>query len=255
MTALASTLHDPEGRLLVTLRTRVDRLAGYEQVCVAATEATDDRVTALLRERGATVVAGEQRVGAARRAAVRAAIAGDQGAVLYCDFDRWLHWADRFPDELAATPVRLEHRRPAPWYACLGRTARAFASHPAVQRAAEGATNRALSLAVGRRLDATAGACWLARAGAELVLQESVEETNATDLEWPALVHRADPRRLAFLAVEGLEFETAAFHAAEVEAAGDVEAWVRTRYEQPEVWRDRLRLAADSVAAACRVLS
>ena len=129
------------------------------------------------------------------------------------------------------------------------------AEHPPVQRVAEGATNRALSLLVGRRLDATAGACWLAREGAELVLRESIEATNATDLEWPALVHRSDPRRLAFVATEGLEFETAAFHPDEVAAAGGEAAWVRARYERPEVWLDRLRLAADSVAAACRVLS
>ncbi len=59
-----------------------------------------------------------------------------------------------------------------------------------MQRVAEGATNRAASLALGRRLDATAGACWLDRSGAEIVLAGSVEETNATDLEWPALVNR-----------------------------------------------------------------
>ncbi len=254
MTALAATLHDPEGRLLPALRERVDRLAGYRRVCVAATEATDAQVVALLRDRGVIVVPGDARVGEARRAALRGAV-GDGNAILACDFDRWLHWAGRFPEELAATPARLARRRPPPWYACLGRTARAFATHPAVQRAAEGATNRALSLALGRRLDATAGACWLAPAGAALVLRESVEATNATDLEWPALVYRTDPRRLAFLAVEGLEFETAAFFAEEVAAAGGEAAWVRDRYDRPEVWRDRLRLAADSVAAACRVLS
>jgi hypothetical protein len=103
-------------------------------------------------------------------------------------------------------------------------------------------------------MDATAGACWLSPEGAGLVLRESVEETNATDLEWPALIHRADPRRLAFLALEGLAFETAAFFPAEVAAAGGEAAWVRHRYERPEVWQDRLRLAADSVAALCRVL-
>ncbi|MDP9366607.1 MAG: hypothetical protein M3Q10_20665, partial [Chloroflexota bacterium] len=114
--------------------------------------------------------------------------------------------------------------------------------------------NRALSLAVGRRLDATAGACWLSPEGAELVLRGSIEASNATDLEWPALVHRADPRRLAFVALDGLAFETAAFFPAEVAAAGGEAAWIDDRYERPEVWRDRLTLAADSVAALCRVL-
>ena len=254
MTALAATLHDPEGRLLDALAARAGHLARYEGVYVAATATTAPAVADLLTSRGVVVLAGDEQIGVARRAALGTAAGAGHADVLACDFDRWLHWAGRFPEELAAVPARLARRRPAAWYACLGRTARAFATHPPVQRAAEGATNRALSLAVGRRLDATAGACWLTREGAELVLRDSVEATNATDLEWPALVHRTDPRRLTFLATEGLEFETAAFYPAEVAAAGGEVAWVRARYERPEVWRDRLRLATDSVAAACRVL-
>lgn len=254
MTRLAATLHDPDGRLLPALTDRIERLGRYEAVAVAVTADTDRRLPALLREHGVAVVAGEKGVGVSRRAALRAVTAEHAGDVLYCDFDRWLHWADRFPDELAAVPERLARRRPAPWYACLGRTRRAFASHPPVQQTVERATNRALSLLAGRRLDATAGACWLSAAGAKRVLDGSVEPTNATDLEWPALILLVDRRRLAFLACEGLEFETASFHDDEVAAAGGEAAWIRARYDRPEVWRDRLRLAADSVAAACRVL-
>ncbi len=254
MTALTATLHDPDGRLRPALEERGERLEGYAAVYVAATAATDRRLGEMLRERGAMVIAGDERIGVARRAALGAAVDRGHAGYLACDFDRWLHWAGCFPEELAGVPSRLAKRRPAPWYACLGRTGRAFASHPPVQRAAERATNHALSLAVGRRLDATAGACWLSAEGAGLILRESVEATNATDLEWPALIHRADPRRLAFLATEGLEFETAIFAAAEVAEAGGGAAWVRARYERPEVWLARLRLAADSVEAACRVL-
>lgn len=253
MTLLAATIHDPDGRLRRALEERGGHLAQYAGVAVAVTPETDGRLADRLRERGATVVAGSEAIGTSRRAALRAAavIGGD---VLYCDFDRWLHWAGRFPDELAAVPGRLERRRPRPWYACLGRTARAFASHPPVQQAAERATNRALSFYAGRRLDAVAGACWLSPAGVEVILRGSIEATNATDLEWPALILRAEPARLAALACEGLEFETATFAGDEIEAAGGEAAWLRRRYDRPEVWRDRLRLAVDSVAAACRVL-
>jgi len=258
VTALAGTLHDPQGRLLPALRERAPLLRGYAGVYLATTAATDPGLTALLAERGVVLLPGEARIGVARRTALAAAAVaagrGEAGDVLACDFDRWLHWAGRFPAELASIPARLARRRPAVWYACLGRTARAFATHPPVQRVAERATNHALSLAVGRRLDATAGAAWLAPEGAALILRESVAESAATDLEWPALIHRADPRRLAGLASEGLEFETAAFWPAEVAAAGGEAAWVRVHYERPEVWLARLRLATDSVAALCRVL-
>ena len=254
MVALAATLHDPEGRLLPVLVAHCARFRDYAGVVVAATAETDVRVVARLREHDVMVLPGERRIGVARRSAVAAALAVGQSAVIYCDFDRWLHWSNHFPDELAAIDGRISHRRPRPWYVCLGRTARAFATHPEPQRMAEGATNRALSLLVGRRLDATAGACWLSREGAEVIVRESVESTNATDLEWPALIHRTNPRRLGFLANQGLEFETATFYPNEIAAAGGRAAWIHAHYDRPEVWQTRLRLATDSVAAACRVL-
>jgi hypothetical protein len=253
--ALVSTLHDPQGRLATALAARGGALSSYAGVYVTATDATSREVVGALAGLGVRVIGGvNDRVGAARCLALRTAFDAGHGAFLYCDFDRWLHWMGRFPDELAALPGRLLARRRRPWYACLGRTRRAMATHPRVQRVAEGATNHAISLACGRRLDATAGACWLSREGAAIVLSLSAEPTNATDLEWPALVYRADRRRLAYVATEGLEFETAEFFAAEVAAAGGVASWERDTYERPEVWQARLRLAADSTGALNRVL-
>ncbi len=205
--ALVSTLHDPQGRLGAALAARGAALRSYAGVYVTATDATSRDVVAALQDRGVQVIGGaNDRVGAARRLALRTAFDAGHGAFLYCDFDRWLHWMGRFPDELLALPGRLAGRHRGPWYACLGRTRRAMATHPYVQRIAEGATNRAISLACGRRLDATAGACWLSHAGAALIVPDSTEPTNATYLEWPALVYRADWRRLTYVATEGSEW-------------------------------------------------
>ncbi len=252
--ALAATVHDPDGRFAAAIIACTPHFATYRTVAVAVTGATAATTRDLLAAGGATIVDGDARVGVARRAALSAAFDHGEGSILNCDFDRWLHWAGHYPAELAAVPERLERRRPRLWYACLGRTARALATHPPVQRVTEGATNRALSLAVGRRMDATAGASWMSPAGAEMILRESSESTNATDLEWPTLIQRADPGRLAFLAVEGLEFETPTFYPEEIAAAGGESAWILAHYDRPEVWRDRLRLSLDSVSAACRVL-
>ena len=124
-----------------------------------------------------------------------------------------------------------------------------------MQRLTETVTNTALSLALGRRLDAVAGASWLSREGAELILPRSIEPTNATDLEeWPALIALADPRRIGQLRCDGLEFETAAFHPVAIAAAGGLAAWLHHTYDHPESWRARTQLAADSIAALTRVL-
>jgi hypothetical protein len=255
-----ATLHDPRGVSLTLIDLGPDSvttaLESYPLVVVATTAATDTRVTTRLQQLGAHVVPGGQ-AGEGRRAALTAAGA-NQPACFSCDFDRWLHWARFWPDELAALPARLARlggKRIAPWYVCLGRTARAFATHPAAQRLPETATNRALSATAGRPLDAVAGAAWLTPEAVKLILAGSREPTAATDLEWPALILRHDPGRLRGLRCEGLEWETPDFHAAEIAAAGGLQAWTRATFDTPAMWAARLRLAAESGAALERVLA
>jgi hypothetical protein len=255
--ALVATLHDPKGASLSFLDGAASALETYPLVVVAATPATDPRVTMQLREIGATVVPGGL-TGVGRRAALAAAGSGHP-SYFSCDFDRWLHWSRFWPEELLALPARVarlarSHRTP-PWYVCLGRTARAFSTHPAAQRLPEAATNRALSVAAGRSLDAVAGAAWLTPEAAEIVLANSREPTAATDLEWPALILRHDPSRLRGLRCEGLEWETPDFHAAEIVAAGGLAAWTRATFDTPAMWAARLRLVAASTGALERILT
>lgn len=256
--ALVSTLHDPAGAALPFLeRTAIsEALRSYPLVTVAVTAATDPRLIARLEELGARVVPGGS-TGVGRRAALAAALPAAE-ASFNCDLDRWLHWASCWPDELAGVPVKMarlgtnEERRP--WCVVLGRTARAFRTHPPVQRLPEEATNRALSLAAGRPLDAVSGAVWLSPEGAKIVLAESVEASASTDLEWAALILRRDPARLRGLRFEGLEWETPDFHAAAIAEAGSLAAWTKAACDTPAMWTARLRLAADSTAALTRVM-
>ncbi|MFT4039771.1 MAG: hypothetical protein QM692_16440 [Thermomicrobiales bacterium] len=255
--ALAATLHDPQGACLPMLEwpAVAPALATFPVVTVAATVATDARVTARLRELGAIVVEGGP-TGVARRAALEAVPADLPSANI--DFDRWLHWRAAWPEELAALPDTISRtvarHKPAPWCIVLGRTARAFRTHPPVQRLPETATNHTLSLRAGRRLDAVSGAVWLSSEGRAAVLAESVEAWASTDLEWAGLVMRHDPALLRGLRFEGLEWETPDFHAADIAAAGSYEAWLAAAFDTPAMWTSRLKLAADSVAALARVL-
>ena len=255
--ALATTVHDPDSRLVGLLRRHADAVRATYTVAVAAvTRQTAEATIEALHAAGITPVVEDDRgVGQARRTAVRAVTDAGATSVLYCDLDRWLHWREFWPQELAELPARLEGSRPAALYACLGRTTRAFGTHPKVQVACEDATNRAVSAAFRRRCDVTAGAAWLSAEGARLVLADSVEPSNATDGEWPAIVWRHDPRRVLQTWCEGLEFETATFFKTEVDTAGGRDAWVRQTYDTSEAWASRLTLASATVNAFVRVMS
>jgi hypothetical protein len=252
MYVLATIIHDPESRLLPLLRRLPDLLQNYDSSTAIATPSTAPAVLAALRAAGVHLAVGasDAGIGVHRRAAVRAGLDLGAAHVHYCDLDRALHWAANFPEELAGVRQAIEGCD----YLMLGRTERAFATHPPVQQAPERLTNLALSAALGRVVDATAGSCGLSRAAAEWLLPRSAAATNATDTEWPALLHFA-PRhfRLDHRATEGLEFETPDLYPAEIAAAGSRAAWLAARSRPFEAWLARSRLAWDSIAAIERV--
>jgi hypothetical protein len=254
--ALVSTLHDPAGRLLPFLHRSLPALGGYPTVSISMTDQSDDRLADTLQDIGAQVEIGPPGVpGEGQRRALATALKAGHSDLFVCDFDRWLHWHDTYPGELASLPGRMALEFPAAWYVCLGRTERALATHPVVQILPETLTNRALSAVTGTRLDATAGAAWIRSAGAAAILAGSIETSKATDLEWPGLVLAVDGTRVQGAFVEGLEFETPDAFGDEIAAMGSRDAWIGATYDRPAVLRARAQLAADSIAALERVIA
>ena len=252
--ALAATLHDPDGRMVSPAREAMAPLRHlYETAHITATPQTDPALLAVLQEAGAAVTTdSDWRIGAGRRRAVLNAVAAGATAVHYCDFDRLLHWQRVAPDELVGIVGRLASARRFD-YLILGRTAAAFATHPRVQRETETVTNHAFSAWFGRRGDVGAGSCGITAHAASLIARYSIEPTNATDAEWPAIVHCLLPGRVRYRATTGLSFETADFYAAEITKAGGREEWLKVVYDRPDVWLTRLELSHNSVRAMLAV--
>lgn len=241
---LVSTLHDPQGRMAPFLRNTVPFLTQlYQYLLVVATRTTAAATVAGLRNASIRVdLDGDEHVGENRRRVLGRGLADTEAAfVHYCDLDRLLYWVMHHPDELAQVVTEVIGDAD---YTAIGRTTSAFASHPPVQQELEGMTNEVFSALAGRgEMDVTAGSCAISRPAGEYLLRHSREASNATDTEWPALIGRAAPFCLSYVAVEGLAFETATFYGEDV-------------YEQADTaanWAKRARLAHDSIAAAIRV--
>jgi hypothetical protein len=252
--ALVTTVHDPDGRLLRFVSRSLEALSHYGAIYAFITNQTDLRLVEALNGLGAHVDVGPTGApGDGQRRALAAAFHGGHAELFVCDFDRWLHWHGAYPDELAVLPQRIVSEHATAWYICLGRTERAFATHPMAQVLPESLTNRALSVMAGTCLDATAGGAWIRSEAAHLILTGSTATSKATDLEWPGLVLSVDKSRVQGAFLEGLEFETADAYSDEIAAGGSREAWIRETYDRPKVLRDRAQLAADSIAALIRV--
>jgi len=251
MVALVSTLHDPDGRMVQSTQQLLDGLKQlYEAIIVVPTPATSRRLLDTLPGVVVETLAESNGcVGVGRRHALRLGIESGANHLHYCDFDRVLHWLGHYPTELASVLEQIVEND----YLILGRTDRAFHTHPRVQRDTETITNHGFSLWFGEEVDVSAGSCGVSRAVAELILKRSTAPTNATDAEWPALVRQAPGLKAGFLKTEGLEFETPDYFPEEIARAGSLEAWMEERSSSVDGWIARTRLALDSLEAMMAV--
>jgi hypothetical protein len=252
---LAVTAHQPTDGLARLAAEVLPWLASHYAALVAyCSRNTHPTILHLLAEHGATVwrdpkeSPGILGIGEVRRATVRAGLETGTDHLQMCDFDRALHWAAHYPDEMADVIASVAGHD----LLVLGRTPRAWATHPAYQRDTEPLFNQTFALATGLEWDVGAGSRGLSRRAVEALLELSREQTVGVDAEWPLLLldhnrHAAangfPPFRLGYRACEGLEFETADRYGADIEAAGGYKAWLAGMEASPARWAFRLHVA------------
>lgn len=244
---LAITLHDPDGRLLEQLRKTVPFLTAQVHSIVAnVSPDLDAAVRDLLLAEGVRVRAHERQshsgiiqLGQVRRAVLTMALETHAPFILYCDGDRVLHWADRYPNELTTALEQI----PAHDFTIFGRTPRAFQTHPQVQRDTERIINQVFAQVSGQAWDITAAARGLSRAAAQAIVDGSHDDSFGVDASWPLFVQRAGRFTMAYVETEGLEFETADRFVAEIQAAGGLARWLAQFDSDPQHWAFRLQLA------------
>jgi hypothetical protein len=250
---LVATYHDPDGRLYGHIeRSLPFLLQAFAGIAVRATDAAHLRSIALLRENGVQVRIGDTgesvagaKIGRARREAL--ALAVDSGAelVTYSDFDRALHWAEIYPEEMLRAGEYLR----AYDFTIFGRTPRAFATHPRIQVDTEAIINRVFTAISGKPWDITAGARGISRRAAQSILVGCDDEFISTDATWPLHLMAQGGFTFGYLETEGMEFETADRYPTEVAAAGGEAQWMAQLDADPRQWLGRLDAARVEVAA------
>lgn len=250
---LAATYHDPDGRLTDQFARMLPVLtAVFAGIAIQASPLANQRTLQLLAEHGATIAQttadydqGAATLGRSRRNSV--ALALQQGAefVMLCDGDRAVHWAEFYPDELAEV-VRLVRVYDL---TVIGRTPRAFASHPHVQAETEAIVNRVFATLSGYQWDITAATRGLSRRAAELIVAESKDDSLGVDGSWPLFLQGKGGFRLGYVETEGMEFETADRYQDEVTAVGGQQNWLNQLDANPQNWLLRLGFAQIEIEA------
>lgn len=254
---LAATHHDPDGRLYDQAARVLPRLRELPlEIALMLTPQTGPATTELLSAAGARFAAGDAglptghlHLGLWRRGALAVALAqfpqADQ--ILFCDFDRALHWAELHPDELRAALGRLGRHD----LTVLGRTPRAFASHPRAQAETEAFANAVFARVWGEPWDVCAAARGLSARAARLLVERCDDDTVGSDCSWP-LIARAAGLSVGYLPTEGLEFETLDRYADEVAALGGTQAWLDRFDADPRNWLYRMDIARAEAASALK---
>jgi hypothetical protein len=248
---LACVHHDPDG----LLRSQAERVVTalqriFPMIVVRTTSETPDSAIEPLLAASVTIhrapSCGHLKLGRARREALRLGIETGAHHVLFCDFDRALHWVEYHPAELASIAGLI----PAYDFTVLGRTRRAFDSHPRAQCATEAIVNHVFAQVSGQEWDVTAAARGVSRRAAAAILDGCPDETIGTDVSWTLFLQRSGRYAIGAIETEGLEYETADRFPEAVAAAGGIDVWKARIDADPREWALRLEIARLEVEAA-----
>jgi hypothetical protein len=252
---LAVTVHQTNERLAGLAKAQLPELvARYAALTAFCSQDTHPTIVDLLGQQGALVEiddsepSGILRIGDVRRKTIRLGLQPGTTHLQMCDFDRAIHWVARYPLELEAVTTDLCNYD----LLVLGRTERAWATHPPYQTETEPLFNKVFALVSGLRWDVGAGSRGLSRLAAEMLLEMSREMTVGIDAEWPLLLLGRDGFRVDQRLCEGLEYETADRFGPEIETAGGYKAWESQMSAVPGQWVFRLRVALMIAEAALR---
>lgn len=245
--ALALLYHDPEGRLTEqisrTLPILTDIFSGF---AICASPQANARALDVWRAAGALIdveLRSDElpiyRLGAARRTAVTLALQHRVDHVLYCDGDRIVHWAQHYPDELRRIAQGICDYD----FTVLGRTGRAFESHPGVQRDTERIINTVFARVTGLKWDMGSGARGLSRRAIDALPALCPDNTISVDVTWPLCLRKPGTFALGYLLAEGLEFETGDGYHHQRVAPDDYVRWLESLDDDPRRWAYRLKVA------------
>jgi len=200
--ALIAVTHDPSGKNLDLIRKHsllINEV--YKNIFITVSEETNKEIIdELQRHKFNVKIIPKKGASHARREVLKFGLSGSNEYFHYCDLDRLLTWADRYGDELKNIVNKLNYYD----YLILGRTERAFNTHPIEWIETEKITNKIFSLELGQTADVTAGSCGFSRRSAELISLHSKDKM--TDAEWPMIIQRIGKRSVGYESVEGLEY-------------------------------------------------
>jgi hypothetical protein len=240
---LASTLHDPESKFMKLMDPFLPVIEPlFKERVICCTPSTQKKVLNSLKAKGFRVVVGNSmdQVGnykLAIQTSLKDVTDSKTQKIFYIDFDRLIHWIETYPEELSDVinnNIDVD-------YLHIGRTSRAFETHPPTQKETEGIINEIASkiLSFKKKKDIIS-VCFLISKdlGAQIIKMKNSTVTGFYS-SWPLIFwNLAESKR--YIEVEGLEWETPDQFRDEINKIG-FDKWLE-KFQSAEEWRKRVKL-------------
>jgi hypothetical protein len=244
-----STLYDPESRLLYLVKEYGVQLPTlFSKMIVVCTQSTGESIISEMKSHKLQVIMnGSSSIADKYQNALQAGIESIDTKedvvskrIFYCDFDRLLHWISNYPSELSDLMANNQDVE----YLHIGRTKRAFNTHPITQVKTEKIVNELATQMLGfDELFDDLSASWMM---SPRLAQKVISLKNPTSTgfyaSWPIyLWHWAESKR--FKRVEGHEWETPDRYQTEIKEMG-FDKWSQ-QFQSSEEWERRADLLND----------
>jgi hypothetical protein len=156
--------------------------------------------------------------------------------IFFIDFDRLLHWIHAYPDEITVI-LQKEFNLD---FLLIGRTPRAFETHPSTQKDTESMVNEIGSKILGfpTRKDLISTCSIFTKELGERILEFDNITTAGFYGTWPILLWTLASKK-QYVEMEGLEWETPDRFVKEIKKQG-YNAWLK-QYQNSDEWEKRVR--------------
>ncbi len=240
---LSSTLHDPELKFMKLMNPILPKIETlFKERIVCCTPSTREEVLNFLKAEGFKVVVGNSmdQVGnykLAIQTSLKYISNSKTQKIFYIDFDRLIHWLDTYPEELS----NLIRNNTEADYLHIGRTSRAFETHPPTQKETEGIINEIGSKILGfsEKRDIISVCFLISNKLGEQIIKMKNTTIMGFYSSWPIIFWNiAGSKR--YIEVEGLEWETPDQFRDEIDELG-YEKWL-LKFQSAKEWRKRLKL-------------
>ncbi|MBD3196337.1 MAG: hypothetical protein GF317_14860 [Candidatus Lokiarchaeota archaeon] len=239
---IASTLHEPEFRLKdVFQRTTAFIKRHIPHIYLSYTSQTSEEVVSALSNEGiiCKVTPNDDQVNTYNYA-VKLCIDNWKDniskRIFYIDFDRLLHWINFYPEELIKIIGMVDEYD----FLHIGRTARAFETHPKTQKRTEGVINNLGSkvLEEKRIIDIISVNFAFSKRLAKIIIDYSYSTAVGFYCTWPIILWK-NANNPSYVEVEGLEWETPDRFKHIISEIG-YDKWLND-FQSPQEWEKRVR--------------